>query len=246
MFDVLSVAGLVALDDYLKTRVLLAFDFDGTLAPLTADRDRAFMTEATSRLFRSLCLRFPCAVVSGRARADVLSRLDGAAVQYVVGNHGIEPSPEEAEFERWAQALHSEIGPALSGLQGVDIEDKRYSLSVHYLHAEDRRRAEEAILAVVRGREGVRVGAGKNVVNLVPSAAPHKGDAILRLAQASRFERVVYVGDDETDEDVFRFAFPFPLLGVRVGQSNTSAASCYLSDQAHIDQLLAHCLKAAP
>ncbi len=244
MIDVLSAEGLVALDDYLKTRVLLAFDFDGTLAPLTADRERAFMTEASSKLFQAVCARFPCAVVSGRARADVLSRLDGASAQWVVGNHGIEPSPEEAKFERWAQQLRSEIEAELSGLPGVDIEDKRYSLSVHYLHAEDRRKAEEAILAVVRGREGVRVGAGKNVVNLVPSSAPHKGDAILRLAQASDFERVIYVGDDETDEDVFRSKFPFPLLGIRVGHSSTSAASFYLSDQTHIDRLLAHLLKA--
>jgi trehalose 6-phosphate phosphatase len=72
-------------------RALLAFDFDGTLAPIVADRDRAVMRRRTRTLFGAVCELYPCAVISGRARHDVASRPGKIDVKHVVGNHGIEP-----------------------------------------------------------------------------------------------------------------------------------------------------------
>ena len=52
------------------SHVLLAFDFDGTLAPIVEDRDRAAMRERTRGLLVRLCALYPCAVISGRSRGD--------------------------------------------------------------------------------------------------------------------------------------------------------------------------------
>src|SRR5262245_9730135 len=79
------------LRSFLQAKVLLAFDYDGTLAPIVTDPDQAYMRESTRNLLDHVARAYPCVVISGRARADVASRLGGAPVRDVVGNHGSEP-----------------------------------------------------------------------------------------------------------------------------------------------------------
>jgi trehalose 6-phosphate phosphatase len=79
---------------------------------------------------------------------------------------------------------------------------------------------------------------GKLVVNLVPRGAPHKGMALERLRESLHCDTALYVGDDQTDEDVFALDDPGRLLTIRVGEKTTSRASFFLRDQACIDVLL--------
>ena len=60
---------------FLASPVLLAFDFDGTLAPIVGDPDRARLRPATRRLLRRVADAWPCVVISGRSRADVERKL---------------------------------------------------------------------------------------------------------------------------------------------------------------------------
>src|SRR5580698_1326087 len=73
-----------------RERTLCAFDFDGTLAPISVSPERAKMRDSTRRLLASLAALYPCIIVSGRARADLLGKLDGVPVERVIGNHGAE------------------------------------------------------------------------------------------------------------------------------------------------------------
>jgi trehalose 6-phosphate phosphatase len=91
MRPLLSPENVDVLAQFACSRVLLAFDFDGTLAPIVHDRDGATMRTETADSFESLCKLYPCAVISGRSKDDVSSRLGAAAVKYVIGNHGLEP-----------------------------------------------------------------------------------------------------------------------------------------------------------
>lgn len=234
-----STEGRRALDSLAGARVLLAFDFDGTLAPIVGERDRAAMRPRTSALLARICALFPCAVISGRSRDDVAARLGGAAVKYVVGNHGIEPGEDLARFEEAARRIGEELARSIAPEIGVEIEDKRYSLALHFRRAPEPERARATIdEALARSSVPVRVVAGKCVVNVVPEHAPHKGDALLRLASMERADRVLYVGDDITDEDVFALHAPDLLLTVRVGSSDDSAAGYFLHDQDEVDALL--------
>jgi trehalose 6-phosphate phosphatase len=74
MRHLLSRDGRELLAQLASTHVLLAFDFDGTLAPIVSDREGARMRASTARLFARVAAAYPVAVISGRARADVTAR----------------------------------------------------------------------------------------------------------------------------------------------------------------------------
>jgi trehalose 6-phosphate phosphatase len=229
------------LDQLAWSNVLLAFDFDGTLAPIVANRHQAAMRARTARLFATVCERYPSAVISGRAKADVERRLSGAKVRYLIGNHGLEPGTRLGTFERQMIRTHPLLETALEAVPGIDIENKRYSLAVHYRRAREKPKARESIRRAVAGLPvPMRIIPGKLVINVVPEAAPSKGDALVALRDRTEADVAMYVGDDVTDEDVFRLDQPGRLFTIRVGRSRTSAARYYLRQQREIDALLEH------
>jgi trehalose 6-phosphate phosphatase len=188
-----------------------------------------------------VCALYPTAIISGRSRRDVASRVRGAAVRYVVGNHGLEPGADSPETERALAEAREALGRLAATTQGLDLEDKRYSLALHYRRSRHRRAARAAVLAALAGLvTPMRVVPGKLVLNVVPASAPNKGDALLALRERERADVALYVGDDVTDEDVFRLDQPGRLLTVRVERSRTSAAAWFLRDQREMDVLLGH------
>jgi trehalose 6-phosphate phosphatase len=241
MKALLTRANRGLLDQLAWSNVLLAFDFDGTLAPIVANRHQAAMRGRTASLFTKVCERYPSAVISGRSKADVARRLSGAQVRYLVGNHGLEPGTRLGTFERQMVRVHPRLEAALAGVAGIDIENKRYSLAVHYRRSREKARAREAIRrAVAALPEPMRLIPGKLVINVVPEAAPSKGDALLALRDRTEADVAMYVGDDVTDEDVFRLDQPGRLFTIRIGRSRSSAARYYLRQQREIDLLLEH------
>lgn len=246
MKDVFSAAGLRALEELAASAVLLAFDYDGTLAPIVQDPEEARMRPRTRGLLAELSKRYPCAVVSGRARGDVLRFVRGIALVSVVGNHGVEwagsvrRTPQE--IRRWRTLLED----AVRGLTGVRIEDKRLSISVHYRAAADKEAARAAVLSAVGTLSGARVLAGKDVLSVVHPAHPNKGDALLAICRRVACQSAIYAGDDETDEDVFALSRPGQFLSIRVGRRRGSRAEFVLRGQQDIDELLARLLELRP
>jgi trehalose 6-phosphate phosphatase len=170
----------------------------------------------------------------------VTARLDGAAVKYVVGNHGSEPHERMQQFATEIEEVRAHLETALRGWKGVEIEDKRYSLAIHYRAAPERERVRKAIDAAVAAfAHRLRKIPGKLVLNLTPVQAPDKGDALVRLMAVEQADVALYIGDDITDEDVFRLDKPGRLLTARIGEAQFSAARYYLRDQGEIDALLA-------
>ena len=239
--------GLEILARFARSGVLVALDFDGTLSPIVADRGAAVMRPRTRTLLAGVCDRYPCAVISGRARADVAARLEGVAVRHIVGNNGLEADEAAPELERQARQVSEarrRLEGALGGAEGIEIEDKGLSLAVHYRRAPREDEAREAILAALAPLgEAVRVTPGKRVFNVLPDGARHKGTAVEELRRRLGVERVIFVGDDVTDEDVFALGGAEWLLGVRVGESGESKAAYFLRDQGEMDELLAELLR---
>jgi len=232
---------------HLAANVALVFDFDGTLAPIVRDPDAAAMRRETRALLRKLALRFPCAVISGRAREDVARRLAGTGVEWVIGNHGAEwgwsrldSISVEALVMEWRDRLVARLG----GIAGVVVEDKRYSLAIHFRRCRARRRALAAIAEAVVSLPEARVRRGKEVVNVVPRGAPHKGIALQQVRALLGCDTAIYVGDDTTDEDVFALDEPGQLVTARIGASRDSQAAYYLETQREIDALLRLALSA--
>lgn len=225
------------LSQYARSKVLLAFDFDGTLAPIVVNRQAASMRKSTRLLLEQVSQVYPCAVISGRSRSDTLRRMGSIKLSEVIGNHGLEPG-NTARHMRQMTAVLPVLRRHLRGVPGVDIENKRLSISIHYRKARAKRRTAAVIRAAIAELSvPARVIFGKQLVNVLPSDAPGKGYALEKLRKKLRVERAMYVGDDLTDEDVFS-SKQADLLGVRIGRPKTSAASYFLRDQREIDRLL--------
>jgi trehalose 6-phosphate phosphatase len=235
---ILARANRPVLRQFARSRVLLAFDFDGTLAPIVARPERAAMRDSTRALLDAVSARYPCVVISGRARSDVVRRLAGVAAIDVVGNHGIEAWLTSARRLRSVRRWPGLLEEGLATLRGVQIEDKGYSVAVHYRHSREKQKVRDAIARVAARLGDVRLLPGKQVVDLLPRDAPHKGIALERARVRRGCETALYVGDDETDEDVFGLAEPGRLLSIRVGRRAASLAPYYLRNQAEIDRLL--------
>lgn len=239
MKNILSGEGADVLARFARTPTLLAFDFDGTLAPIVAARDSARMRPGTAALLSALTELFPTAVISGRSRQDLAGRLAGAAVKHLVGNHGLEPAPHMPAFEQAVAQMRPQLCAELQTHGGIEIEDKRYSLAIHYRKARAKRETRAAILRATAGLpRAPRIVLGKAVVNLLPEGAPHKGVALESLLETEQAQTAIYVGDDVTDEDVFALQQPERILGIRVGRSRASAARWFVRDQAGVDTLL--------
>jgi trehalose 6-phosphate phosphatase len=210
-----SSEGLRALRDTLEVpkRLLLALDFDGTLAPIVPLPELAQTSPEIARVLGEIARQVNIAVVSGRSVADVSGRL-GFDARFVVGNHGLEGLPDwlgkqaPEVVEQWREILDESALHELASA-GVMLEDKGHSLSFHYRLASDRDAALAAIgRAIDSLRPAPRLLAGKCVVNALPENAADKFYAIRELAQHTSSDMVIFAGDDVTDDVVFEQAPP--------------------------------------
>jgi len=247
MADILASRNHLVLARFARSNLLVAFDYDGTLAPIVQAPDRARMRPTTRRLLRSVAERYPCMVISGRARADLIRRLGDLPVEHVSGNHGLEPCGENERHVQQAREWIAYLTPRLRFSQGVVIEDKVYSISIHYRGARDKRQALRAIDDALQGLRRARRIGGKLVVNVVPGGAPDKGVALERARRLLACETALYVGDDETDENVFAAMGPRRLLSVRVGPIDQGSRARYLlRHQRQVDNLLRRLIDFRP
>jgi trehalose 6-phosphate phosphatase len=236
--DPLASVDREVLAHFARSNVLAAFDYDGTLAPIAALPHEASMRVRTRDLFRRVCDSFPTVVISGRAQTDLEERLRGVGVFAIIGNHGIEPWQARRAYRRLARGWLAALRRALSGESGVWLEDKRFSVAVHYRQAPALAEARRTIVRAASALEGARIVSGKRVVNLMPRDAPTKGAALEMARVMLGCDAAIYVGDDDPDEDVFRLQTKAALLTIRVGGRRNSRATFRLENQRGIDALL--------
>ena len=239
-----SNEGRRALDTLTTRSILYAFDFDGTLAPISPNRDVVKIPPSVNEWIKELAKRAPCASVSGRALSDLAPRMHGT-VPYLIGNHGIEspltPAPTllwaEKICQGWNRSLSTRFAQSLKDL-GVEVEDKRYSLTLHYRGVTEPvrvRMAVELLLQQLSPEPGVIFG--KFSVNALPPGQGGKGPAVLALMGHLRQTGLFFVGDDETDESVFAIQEGLT-MGVRVGKHAESRAQYYLKHQGEMEDVI--------
>lgn len=233
------------------SRPLAVFlDFDGTLAEITEEPGKAEISaEARSALQRFSC---PVAVVSGRDREDLQSRVNVEGIYYA-GNHGFDIAgnghqhtlPEADNAVKYVDQAEAMARERVGDLSGVIIERKRYSLAVHYRKVKSEDVVEEIRKAVedMRRQTGLRKRNGKKVLELEPDVDWHKGRALrwlMDILPVSGEEPpfIVYAGDDVTDEDAFS-ALREDGPGIYVGDALTcSLADYHVRDPEEVLQLL--------
>ena len=240
MRSVFSKNGLLALKSLAATNCIYAFDFDGTLSRITGFPAEASIAPSTNRLISRLSALAPIAVVSGRSVKDLSSRLKFYP-EHLIGNHGIETEEQDIGSLQFFETLCKGWLAALEDCKfpfGSELEDKGYSLAVHFRHSRNKTAAKREIESVLTQLvPSPRLVGGKSVVNVLPNRGPNKGKAVLGMLQTAGVTKLVYVGDDVTDEDVFSLADP-NILTIRVGHKNSSSAQYYLKQQSDINRLI--------
>jgi trehalose 6-phosphate phosphatase len=117
------------------------------------------------------------------------------------------------------------------------IEDKKYSLSIHYREVKSSPQFTSLIAEIRSLAPEARFVLGKRVINLVPNGLPNKLDALHDLMRTLSRGRAFFIGDDVTDEVVFLDKSP-DIFSVKVGFDSPLSASYYLHKQEDIECLL--------
>lgn len=228
-----------AIDDIARVpHLLVACDFDGTLAPIVDDPDDAtVLPEALAALHRLARLpRTTVAIVSGRLRRQLVDRF-GENDFILVGEHGADSgrdAPPEPESLSKAREIVDEVHRRTPGSR---IEHKTMSVVFHYRQVEE---DPEPVLTELREAAGdlpdLEVMEGKAVLEI---SIPHedKGDVVLALRERFGADAVLFLGDDVTDETVFPRLGP-PDLGIKVGPGETAAAA-RVADPVEVAEFLA-------
>lgn len=215
------------------TPLVILLDIDGTIAPIAPRPEQVIVSPDTCKVLEALTKISGAhvAVVTGRSVADA-QRLVSIPGIGVIGNHGFEVLGEEGELIS-EPAAHSYLGAIQSAAKrlvaetktvpGVVIEDKKWTLSVHY-----RLVARPAIAKLTEyvnaaaSQLGLVVTRGKEVLELRPPMKINKGTAAVlwtKQVGIAASNSAVYIGDDRTDEDAFReLRAEFPrAVTIRVG-----------------------------
>lgn len=241
-----SLTGLRIIESLTLTKTLYAFDFDGTLAPIVRTPEMARATESTSNLVKALSAHVPVAIISGRSIADLKKHLNFTP-DHMIGNHGLEglslrqdsATQAQATCQTWRKQLERKWGFD----SGVFIEDKTYSIALHYRNSRSKKNARIALFERIEKLDPApRLVLGKCVMNLIPAGAPHKGVALLELMMKLGLTCAFYIGDDDTDEDVFSLPDD-RIVTTRVGKKKTSQAQFFLKRQSEVNLMLKEMLK---
>lgn len=215
-------------------RLLVALDFDGTLAPLTDQPLLARVLPESARAIAELEV-LPStwvAYISGRSLEGLRRVIPADDLAYLVGSHGVEvqygPRAElpglTAQESEVLGRLGEALGEVVAGGDGARLEQKPVGYGVHTrgLDPTIARRVNEAASRAATGvSEDLVVRNGKDILEFSVRDAT-KGDAIRRMRAHAGATGVFFAGDDVTDEDGFAVLEPGD-LGLKVGAGPTGA-----------------------
>ena len=220
----------------------LFLDYDGTLSPIVANPQDAVLPEETKTILKELSALVPVIILSGRDRQDVAQKIGLKQLVYG-GSHGYDiagaPLGEkryqgtELVFPALAEA-EQHLREQLNGIEGVEVERKRYAIAVHYRNVpEDKIDIIKTIVKqTVEQQELLKKAGGKKVVELKPIFDWHKGKALLWLLDSMELQAEkylpVFIGDDITDEDALAAVAEEGIgIGIIVGSHGGDTAASY-------------------
>ncbi len=198
-------------------KIVFFLDYDGTLTPIVSRPDLALLSREMKDVLISLSQRYSVAVVSGRMRQDVEKLVDIKGLIYA-GSHGFDiAGPDMNMVHPGVKDIIPAVDQAtalfkdkLASFSGVLIEEKKFSVAVHYRLAGDEALPviKKCVDQAVKKDDRLRLMHGKKVFEILPAIDWNKGKAVRWLMEALNFSwegvSVIYIGDDTTDEDAFR------------------------------------------
>lgn len=223
------------------TRILIALDFDGTVAPLVDDPGKSRMLPEAHEALVSLgaMIGVTVALVSGRALDSLQAVSEPAPEWFLVGSHGGEiVAPGEREAYQVASVVPPSLEQAFRGVvsayPGTRLETKAFGLALHTRGVDDdiARNAETAARQVSQDYgDSLTIREGHGILEFSVLEVT-KGDGIRELREQTHADGVFFAGDDTTDEDAIAALVPGD-IGIWVGPGD-SRAEYRLSDAANV------------
>ena len=214
-----------------KDPLLVALDFDGTLAPLRDDPEQSRMIPEARAALDCLTNQpsVTVALVTGRAFESILRVSEPDRRWFLVGSHGTEVvAPHERETYRTPDLVPAELLQEFllvaQRFPGTRVERKPFGLALHTrgLDVPTADAAELAARVVCESWPGdlvIRMGHG--ILEFAVTSAT-KGDGIRALRDAVGAAAILFAGDDVTDEDGFG-VLGHDDVAIRVGGGTTIA-----------------------
>jgi len=242
--------------------ILLLMDFDGTLAPIVERPELADLPLKTRLILQELaCLgRYTIGIISGRALEDLERKVNVDGIIYA-GNHGFEiegpdvhyVNPVINELTPVFSVIKRVLGSALGAINGISIEDKGITLSIHYRQVDEGKVKEvkkliESAINGVTSRGLITVTSGKKVYEIKPAVNWDKGKAIRLLMK--KYGKggwksgllPIYLGDDISDEEAYAIIKKYGRgITVHVGERySDSKANYFLRSPEEVFIFLTH------
>jgi trehalose 6-phosphate phosphatase len=237
------------------TEILLFLDYDGTLTPIVTRPEMAVLSLRARKTLEQISRHslFKLAVISGRGLTEIKTLVGLENIAYA-GNHGLEiecpprycqgrglrrttfTHPIAREFQPKLERLEQRLRHRLANIDGVVIQNKGLTLSIHYRLAMQTEvgRIKRLLLEVVgdgQVRHTLEITEGKKVIEVRPPVEWNKGRAIEWLMEMYRTpgSLPIFAGDDVTDEDGFEALHKVGGISVLVGKDKGSNARYYLN-----------------
>lgn len=230
----------------------LLLDYDGTLTPIVATPQVAVCPPEVKSLLAEIrdSPHFELAIISGRALEDIREKVGIDGITYV-GNHGLEFQNPAGECKRRLSPerqsefnlIREEIESALNNTPGILFEDKGVTFSVHYRNVSQELVGPISDLlnrSIERWADHWYLRKGKMVFEVRPRAESNKGKAaeIILKFVPERDLLPIALGDDDSDEDIFRTVRNWGIT-VSVGnERKNTEAEFYLKDPLEVAELL--------
>ena len=228
----------------------LMLDFDGTLAAIRRDPDKAHLSAGTVQTLKDArACGIDLSIISGRSLKDIRKRVGIKGITYA-GNHGLEihgpgfnfVTPQGAKIKKIMDHIAKEFKKEFRETKGVIIEHKGLTVSVHYRMVAKCR--EDIVKEILNGvtdpyvaKKLVAITSGKKIWEVRPPVKWDKGKTALFLIKKKRKTAKgllpIYLGDDRTDEDAFK-AIGKGGICVFVGNPGRSAAPYYLKGSVEV------------
>lgn len=268
IFDILREVSIISSTKYKKCRylfdsleeiekrlgdekVFLFLDYDGTLTPIVESPDRALLSPTIRSLLLKLKEIISISIISGRELKDIKKRV---LIEDIIlaGNHGAEIwdgkriIKKQSTFKDYPalKDLLKKLEDGLSHIQGVIIEDKGITGSLHFRMVSAKYLGElfDIWKKIFKDYENIfRITFGKRVFEIRPIEAWNKGDAVVWILENKGKGYIpIYIGDDVTDEDAFR---AIAGKGITISVGENPEAEFYVKDQSEVKGFLEWLIK---
>jgi trehalose 6-phosphate phosphatase len=232
--------------------IALFLDYDGTLTPIRRTPSAAKLPKEAEHLLQQLA-RLPgvqLAIVTGRSLNNIrrLVRVEniGFAANhgFHIYHHGTEwIHPQAISLIQTLSRLHMILRDTVVLFPKACIENKQFTLSIHYRNVAPRyiRSIKSLVTKTVQTIDPtLRITQGKKVLEIRPPVDWGKGKAVLKMLHSSETHQrpiSLFIGDDATDEDVFR-ALRSKGITIRVGKSTSTKAQYFVRNVKGVMHLL--------